>query len=47
MTSQPDSMIGIQYELRPLATATIELTDRINDLREAMTKGFTELRTHF
>ncbi len=44
MTSQPDSTIGIQYELRQLATATTELADRINDLREVVTNGFTELK---
>ncbi len=30
MTSQPDSTIGIQYELRQLATATTELAERID-----------------
>ena len=44
MTSQPDSTIGIQYELRQLATATTELADRINDLREVVTTGFSELK---
>jgi methyl-accepting chemotaxis protein len=44
MTNQPDPTIGIQYELRQLATATTELAERINDLREAMTTGFTDLK---
>ncbi|MGV0027189.1 hypothetical protein [Phormidesmis priestleyi] len=44
MTNQPDSTIGIQYELRQLATATTELADRINDLREVVTTGFSELK---
>ncbi|KAM3100710.1 hypothetical protein ACKFKG_00500 [Phormidesmis sp. 146-35] len=47
MTSQPDSPIGIQYQLGQLATATTELADRINDLREVVTTGFTELKESF
>ncbi|KAM3094773.1 hypothetical protein ACKFKF_26610 [Phormidesmis sp. 146-12] len=44
MTSQPDSPIGIQYELRQLATATTELAERIDTLTQVVTTGFDELR---
>ncbi|KAM3112455.1 hypothetical protein [Phormidesmis sp. 146-33] len=49
--TQPDFTIGIQYELRQLATATTELAERIEStnegidrLRETVNTGFDELR---
>ncbi|MGV0023998.1 hypothetical protein [Phormidesmis priestleyi] len=49
--TQPDFTIGIQYELRQLATATTELAERIEStnegidrLRETVNTGFAELK---
>lgn len=53
--TQPDFTIGIQYELRQLATATTELAEKIDHLTgrmderldlltEVVTTGFDELK---
>jgi methyl-accepting chemotaxis protein len=42
--NQSDPLIGIQYELRQLATATTELADRIDTLTVVVTDGFAELK---
>ncbi|KAM3097905.1 hypothetical protein ACKFKG_07385 [Phormidesmis sp. 146-35] len=36
--------MGIQYELRQLATATTELAEKIDHLTELVTTGFTEIK---
>jgi methyl-accepting chemotaxis protein len=46
-TNQPDPVIGIQYELRQLATATVELATRIDTLTHVVTDGFAEIRDGF
>ncbi len=46
-TNQPDPIIGIQYELRQLATATVELATRIDTLTHVVTNGFAELKDGF
>ena len=46
-TNQPDPVIGIQYELRQLATATVELATRIDTLTQVVTDGFAEIRDGF
>ncbi|KAM3112454.1 hypothetical protein [Phormidesmis sp. 146-33] len=42
--TQPDFTIGIQYELRQLATATTELAEKIDHLTGVVTTGFEELK---
>ena len=46
-TNQSDSAIGIQYELRQLATATVELATRIDTLTHVVTSGFAEIKDGF
>lgn len=44
MSQSNEPAIGIQYELRQLATATIELAGKIDYLNEVVTTGFSELK---
>jgi len=46
-TNQPDPVLGIQYELRQLATATVELATRIDTLTHVVTDGFAEIKGGF
>lgn len=47
MTAHQPENIGIQYELRQLATATTELAERIDDMRESLTTGFERTNASF